>query len=136
MMKTRLSELAAIEAEQIADRIRASWDVDAFTSLRVLEQFYRERGLVDVADYMADCLRPFSVDHLDGNPHNNAPANCRIVWREENASSPYLRQPTLSAKDRALKIAVNALEAIDRQYDSAFARDELGRIRTLVPEIG
>ena len=49
--------------------------------------------------------------------------------------SPYLRQPILSPRDRALLIAVKALEAIDRQYDSAFARDELARIRTLCPEI-
>jgi hypothetical protein len=49
-----------------------------------------------------------------------------------------LNTPVLSAKERALKIAADALETIgESDGDTAeFARDELARVRTLVPEIG
>ena len=49
--------------------------------------------------------------------------------------SPYLRQPILSPRDRALLIAARALERIGRDPDQSYARDELARIRTLCPEI-
>ncbi len=68
-----------------ADRIIASWDADAFTSLRVVEQFYRDRGDTKTADYMHDLLRQFAVHHIDGNRNNNAPQNCRIVWVDRNS---------------------------------------------------
>ncbi len=55
-------------------------------------------------------------------------------------ASPYLRQETLSAKDRAFKITVDALEKLSRQWRGSetgrMIDDELARVRTLVPEVG
>ena len=88
------------------------------------------------AFFVAEC---FIIGDCD-----SAQANAELIVKAVNAyapliPSPYLRQETLSAKDRALKIAADALEAIGREKDeihaASYARDELARIRTLVPEI-
>ena len=87
------------------------------------------------------------VEHLDGDMTNNDPSNLRIMGRSENVprgTSDYVNTTAKSATERALHIAVKALEKLARDlepgpYDVAeqaeFATDELARIRTLVPDL-